>query len=392
MTSFSALDRSMEARPALINRQADFWLLGGASIAFWALCHLFEFFHNDSAAVQTYLTQIPALFGFTSLIVNAPHFMASYHLAYSRGRPFILQNWFQLVLVPISLVVVLLIGDLMFAADVSGWRSLGLQLNLALEPLGIFIVVGTYSSLGPELLHHLINLMYLTVGWHYTKQVFGCFMVYSRFDGYELSRLDRNLIKASLLSIWGFNFFSNNSQLSQTNFFSAGATTHLFPAPFYMLFQYGTLLLFFFVAYQIFYKHWKTSGQLPPAPAIVAWLAMFIWWMPFARSLTFFLFAVPFFHSLQYLPFYKKVIDSRHRDPDVRSHSFGFYILFLIAAGMLAFSIIPEMFDTLRNSEQRFALNYWLAGIALLINIHHFFIDNAIWRLRDQKVRGWLLS
>jgi hypothetical protein len=35
---------------------------------------------------------------------------------------------------------------------------------------------------------------------------------------------------------------------------------------------------------------------------------------------------------------------------------------------------------------------YWLVGAVLFINIHHFFIDNTLWRLRDERVRRWLLG
>lgn len=391
MTLFQNTITSVDDRPALVSRQADFWLLGGASIAFWALCHLFEFLYPRFHTTQSYLSNLPALFAIASLVVNAPHFMASYHLAYSRGGQFILQNWYQLILVPVLLVLALLAGDIYFNDSIPGWQNFGKSLNDALAPFGIFLVVGIYPSFGQELMHHLVSLMYLTVGWHYTKQVFGCFMVYSRYDNYALNNTERNLIKASLLSIWGFNFFSINSSLTQTDFFSISTMTHVFPAGLYLFFELLTVGLFLAVGYQVFYRRWKLHGVLPPAPALVAWIAMFIWWMPFARSLTFFVIAVPFFHGLQYLPFYKKVIDARYNDPETSARSFNFYFGFLVLAGFIAFNIGPEALDYLRDSESRMQVTYWIAGVALLINIHHFFIDNAIWRLRDEKVRRWLL-
>jgi hypothetical protein len=391
MTTANSISQ-VDARPALVNRQADFWLLGGASLVFWAICHLFEFLSPRSGMAEMYLLQIPAIFAFSALLINAPHFMASYHLAYSRGTSFILEHWFQLIFVPIALIVALLIGDLMFTATTSGWQDIALQINYWLAPLGIFLVIGTYSSLGPELMHHLINLMYLTVGWHYTKQVFGCFMVYSRFNEYSIDQTDRNLIKASLFGIWGYNFFSIHSEMAQTHFFTVASTTHIFPVSLAYAFQWGTVALFAFVGYQVFYRKWKATGQLPPAPAVVAWIAMFVWWMPFARSLTFFVFAVPFFHGLQYLPFYKKVIDAQYDDPTTTARSFSFYFAVLVLFGFMAFSLGPEVIDYVRETDQRMAITYWVAGVALFINIHHFFIDNTIWRLRDKRVRDWLLS
>ena len=243
LTTVAAAD----SRPSLISRQVDFWLLGGASIAFWAVCHLLEFLAPKFSTAEGYLLNIPALFAFSALIINAPHFMASYHLAYTRGVGFITAHWFQLIAVPIALFITLLAGDMLFAVSIDAWGEFALGLNYYLAPLGVFLVVGTYSTLGPELLHHMVNFMYLTVGWHYTKQVFGCFMVYSSYDNYSLTGTERNLIKASLLSIWGFNFFSMNSVMTQTHFFTAGSTTHVFPMPLLLFFQYGTLVLFLLV-------------------------------------------------------------------------------------------------------------------------------------------------
>lgn len=376
----------------LISRQADFWLLGGASIAFWAVCHALEFLNPQFNTATLLISDVPALFAILSVVVNAPHFMASYHLAYTRGMPFVIQNWFQLIVVPALLAFFLLTGDLMFGMSIESWSGFGVWLNELLDPLGIFLVIGVYENYGEEVVHQLITIMYLTVGWHYSKQVFGCFMVYSRYEGYSLSNEERNLIKASVLSMWGFNFFSHNTQLSSVNFFSGQSISNVFPVTFYQFFEAFTLLLFALVAYRIFYRRYRDEGELPPAAAVVAWVALFIWWMPFARSLTFFMFAVPFFHGLQYLPFYKRIIDARYKDPAVTARSFSFYFSFLVLTGFMAFYIGPETLDYLRESESRLQMTYWIAGIALFINIHHFFIDNTLWRFKDENVKRWLFE
>ena len=64
--------------------------------------------------------------------------------------------------------------------------------------------------LGDLLFTAAFNLMIFTVGWHYTKQVFGCMMVYAYFDGYPLTQAQRDLTKCALLSIWGMNFVYSN--------------------------------------------------------------------------------------------------------------------------------------------------------------------------------------
>ncbi len=353
---------SVDSRPCLVNRTADFWLLGGASIGFWLVCHLLETLGPRFDTVEVYRMAIPAMFSFFALMVNLPHFMASYHLAYSRGPNFILRYWVQLILVPILLILTLVVGDLLFFAPTDGWRAVGMGLNLLLEPLGIYIVLGAFDTLGGELLHHLLTLMYLTVGWHYAKQSFGCFMVYSKFDGYALDKTERLLIKASLLSVWGYIFFSSNTQIQSYEFLTATYLSHTFPDELRVLFQWATPSLYLFITYFVFYRHWKERAQLPPAPAVAAWAAMFVWWMPFGTSLTFLL-AVPFFHALQYLPFYKKIIDAQHDDPGEGTRSFRFHFILLVLAGFVAFNVMPETFDLMRDSVDRTAMTYWIVGI-----------------------------
>ncbi|MDA0791674.1 MAG: hypothetical protein O2780_19735 [Proteobacteria bacterium] len=382
---------SVGDRPCLVNRTADFWLLGGASIFFWGICHGLEVISPHYDTVDIYRLAVPAMFSFFALMVNMPHFMASYHLAYTRGRPFIREYWFQLILVPLLLVSVLIVGDMLFFAPTDGWRAFGEGLNLLLQPLGIFIVVGAFDSLGAELLHHLLTLMYLTVGWHYAKQTFGCFVVYSKYDGYSLTAQERNLIKASVFCVWAFIFFSSNTQIQSYEFLTATYLSHLFPDELRVLFQWLTPGLYLYIAWFVFVRRWKENAELPPAPAIAAWLAMFVWWMPFGTSLTFLL-TVPFFHALQYLPFYKKIIDMQHDDPERGTRSFNFYFVLLMLAGFLAFNVMPESMDLVRDSVHRTSMTYWIVGIYIVINVHHYFIDNAIWRMKDDSVRKWLIG
>ena len=47
--------------------------------------------------------------------------------------------------------------------------------------------------------HARVHAMFFTVGWHYTKQAFGCMMVYASFDGYRFTIAQRNLVKWNLL-------------------------------------------------------------------------------------------------------------------------------------------------------------------------------------------------
>src|ERR1700748_1021551 len=93
------------ARPhALTTRFVDFWLLGGASLLVWFVMFAVQGFRG-AWAIDQHFKNLTYTTASLSLLVNYPHFLISYKLAYTRGRAFILMHWWQLIAVPILLVV-----------------------------------------------------------------------------------------------------------------------------------------------------------------------------------------------------------------------------------------------------------------------------------------------
>src|SRR5690606_22668792 len=65
----------------------------------------------------------------------------------------------------------------------------------------------------------LVNMMYFTVGWHYSKQVFGCSMVYAKFENYPMNNLQRNLVRYNVMAIWWLTFFEASTYAGTNTFF-----------------------------------------------------------------------------------------------------------------------------------------------------------------------------
>ena len=195
-----------EPRSSLTTPTLDFWLLGGISVVVWLAMSLADGFRAHSWAIAHHYNNLLAISASLSLICNYPHFMASYKLAYGRGPRFVLRHAFQLLLVPSALVALIFCGHRLYFEDPGAARALLLKVNLGLTSIGLDTAIGRAPTLGKELMGLAICFMHFTVGWHYSKQVFGCMMVYGRFDGYGLSASQRRLIKASLFSIWASNF------------------------------------------------------------------------------------------------------------------------------------------------------------------------------------------
>lgn len=390
----TATDNVQEAvRPrAITSRYLDFWLLGGASIFLWLMLIILTPFRDNSSTVETYLSNAGGFFVTCFLLVNYPHFMASYKLAYGKGLRFICANWLQLILVPL-LLIALIIHAFVYADMPSFWTNL---INKTMALIGIETSFQTVSDKhGAESMAVLLALMYISVGWHYSKQAYGCMMVYSHYDRYRLDLWQRRFIKWGLFSIWFINYFSYHRGYTPADFYGI---------PQYPL-NYGTYSVYLgwtvfaltlaALLYLIIFKNYRTNKQLPTANFLIPYIALAIWWLPPFNQPFFYMTAVPFFHSLQYLPFVYRFEERKmpaHFGHVRRSVHGTAIILLLIATGWFSFNLLPELLDGELNAFDTMKIWYFTAAFHIFINIHHYFIDNVIWRFNNPDIKKYLLS
>ena len=64
----------------------------------------------------------------------------------------------------------------------------------------------------------------------------------------------------------------------------------------------------------------------------------------------------------------------------------------VIAAGWLAFELVPNTLDNYLGTFNTWNVFFFFTAATLFINIHHYFIDNVIWRFKDPIVRRYLLA
>ncbi|MFN8611452.1 MAG: hypothetical protein U0931_28155 [Vulcanimicrobiota bacterium] len=348
----------------LVSRYLDFWLLGGASVFTYLAMSAAGGFRNWYG-VSNQFSNVAVTMATLALFVNYPHFLASYRLAYGRGQAFVVKHWFNLLLVPALLL-----------------SFLTCAYCLAVEEKSL--------DLSQQMLGAGVNFMFFTVGWHYTKQAFGCTMVYAAYDRYPLDRIQRESLRFSLLSVWWYNF-AQASQNPSGVFWSLKYATWRLP---YWVYQASTLVflaLFAWVIYRVVYRNWK-SGHRPGPTMMMPYLAMLLWFAPCFRQPDFFYYVVPFFHSLQYLAFVYRVERAR---PSIRESGrrATALVLGLLLTGWLAFEVVPGNLDMSMNANTTFGFSFCLVAFNLFINVHHYFIDNVLWRVRDDpQVRQALLS
>ena len=382
--------RTVDRPQALTTRFTDFWLLGGASLLVWLVMIAVQGFRTEWAIDQHFknLTYTTASL---SLLVNYPHFLISYKLAYSRGRSFVSAHWWQLVVVPLLMVAAFAWAYARYDVPASD-LPLVARLRQSVSGLGGNANVLSGPRLGDLLFTLTFNAMLFTVGWHYTKQVFGCVMVYAYFDRYPLSPAQRTITKWALLSIWWLNFAQGNARgaqntFSQFNYYSFDLPDILVPIAGVLL-AAGVVL----VAHQVFWRNYKEHGRVPGVNMVVPLVALYVWWLPITRQFEFYFLLTPLFHSLQYLAFVYKMEDTRLRGlahPEVRGTAIA---VGTVVAGWLAFEFVPNEIDTALGTFAAWKMFFFFTAAMLFINIHHYFIDNVLWRFRDPEVRKYLLA
>jgi hypothetical protein len=399
MSSPANDNSTIQKTQAIISPGLDFWLLGGFSIVVWLLMIVANPFRTHDYTVENHFSNIVPLFATLSLVVNYPHFIVSYKLAYQRGKPFILKHWFCLIAVPLTLIAVFFGAYHALHYIPTPGSAVLEKINLMIASTGLVYRLGQMPTWGHEVFGWALLLMYLSVGWHYSKQIFGCMMVYSRYDEYSISNRQRNFLKANLFSLWGLNFLR-----SQTRFegMSPGAGDYFgvqfvfigLPEVLYWVTSAFSLVSLGWVLYFVFYKNWKEKNLIPSLTMIIPWIAFHLWWAPVFDQSEFSLYAVPFFHSLQYLAFVHKIEKNPNPTPSKLNPGWkdATKIITILLIGILAFELIPGLLDRSYRTKDTLEVWYFLASAALVINIHHYFIDSVIWKLGDPEIRKKLLT
>jgi hypothetical protein len=349
----------------LISRELDFWLLGGASIVVWALAFFLERFRKGAWSVDHHFQNIIALTSSLALLANHPHFLASYRLAYGQGFRFVRRFWFQLVVVPLILCAV-------FAYAYRGMSAPGMP--------------------GRKLMGWMVTTMYFTVGWHYAKQAFGAVMVQAKYDGYRYALWQRRLLKLALFSIWWVYYSRNNATRKFFDFhgFSYGTLglTQTVATVAYVVHILATLGLI-----GVFLHNYVVEHRKPSANMLIPIISMYIWWSPIFFQRDFYQYLVPLFHSLQYLTFVKRVESQKAGGEKGQLRGFRMSAIFLglVVAGFCAFELIPNTLDTKLGLQKMWHAFFFYAAFHVFINIHHYFIDNVLWRFNNDLVKKYLV-
>jgi len=334
-----------------VNWWSDAMIMGGLSILVWI--GLAAFYHGDTAPILTLALAF-------NLLVNYPHFSATVYRLYQSP-----ENIRQFP-VTASIVPLILLGAVLACF----WQP---------------------ETIAP----YLVLLYVLWSPYHYSGQTLGITMVYARRCGFAIGRRERAALSAFVFS----TFVCSVIRMQQTAAVGAivdtqGISVPVLAFPPWMYAGAQAVMWTGALVFTGFVVAWcrERKRLLPPIVLLPA-VAQFIWFVP-GVNVKSFLVVVPLFHSLQYLlialvmqlKVRSDAAEGEHSCSRVRSEALRWGAR-NIAGGMLLFLALPLVFVW-------FGLPMPTAFAVLVaaVNIHHFFVDGVIWKLRDASTSAALMT
>jgi hypothetical protein len=383
-TAIRTRDAVAQATPNVATRHAgylfhpviDFMLAGGGSMLL--ALPIILLIHDKKAVEATALGWGLAL----SNVINFPHFANSYQLLYTG------------------------IGKRLFGADTTPKVRLRYVWAGFVAPALILGFLFLAYSLGdPRLLGYSANAMAFTVGWHYTKQGYGVISVLSAIRRIYYTEIEKRLLLLNGYVVWIYSWLALNRTLHEEKLYGVKYFTFDMPP---LLLTIGAVAAALTTAAVIaaFAVRILVRKQAVSWNGVVGYAcALYLWLLAFQYDLIFAMF-IPAFHSLQYLLFtwryqLNKVLTEtgetmgtasvkRSRPPMLR---FAKFVGWGLVLGWVGFTGLPLLFHiSLSPDPSLFGPSVFVFVFVMWINIHHYFIDNVIWRRDNEDVRKYLFA
>ena len=304
-------------------------------------------------------------------LINDPHFAVTYLLFYKDAK----RRFF---------------GDAFEPRQRARYWLAGALVPLALA-LGLLLAVYWQSA---RLMGGLIELMFLLVGWHYVKQGFGVLCVLSARRGVRYGPLERHALLAHCFAGWAYAWASPASRATELE--EKGVVYWSLAHPIWL--ERMTLIFFgvsAVVLFAVLFRKWLRERRLPPLSPLLG-LLISIWaWSVYSSADPLLIYVIPALHSLQYL-YFVWLLSSNEGAAAAQPPFFGpsvrqrlaWLAVSSLALGWLLFHGAPELLDAAHFTEHqraKIALGalgptpYYAAFFAF-VNVHHYFMDNVIWR------------
>jgi hypothetical protein len=341
-----------------VNRWVDWGIIGGVSVVFFLV--LQGFLAGGSSSVNTYLHTRQewawTLAAWLSWVINWPHFSATNYRLYHSKRTFS-QYPFTAFMVPVLLLA-------------ATWASFAYP-----------------DAVAP----FLVKLFLIWSPYHFSGQSLGISMIYARRAGFQVGRIERFALSGFIFGTYIHSTARSEALLGDYTYYNVTVPFLGIPAwvpkyAEYGMYACGALLLLLVVKWSV-----KNRRILPPIVLLPA-AAQFIWFVPGGLIANFNEF-VPMFHSLQYMLIAWSMQVKERVDETGVAPTGGFvfgesarWLVINIAGGAFLFYLLPEF-----TAKAGWSTQFTYPVILSAVQIHHFFVDGVIWKLKNPKVSSPLL-
>ena len=363
-----------DARPHLAGPVIDFLLLGGGSLLVLGCLAL-------TRPGPTIFVPLAAMSLVLAHFINHPHFAASYQIFY---RDF---------------------GDKAFGTH--GDRQLRARYvfaGIVIPALLMGFFTLTLFTADPRRMAWAASLMLLLVGWHYVKQGYGIFIVGSVLQRRFLDKREKGVFLANAYACWTTYWLAANWMVSERNLW--GLRHYMLKIPDAVLiaaisFAACTSVMAAFTVY----RRLRQGKGISTNGAVAYFTTVYIWLFLLLNPL--YALLIPAFHSLQYLAVVWRFQSNREtalNSADSLSNAarqlpfagsprmrLAIFWLTSMILGYLGFWALPEFLNSFEfKVGKAFGPELFLFIFWTFINIHHYFLDNVMWRKENKETARYL--
>lgn len=293
-----------------------------------------------------------------AIVFNYPHFMATVYRAYHTRADF---EKYKIVTLHVTLLVVL---------------------------------TGILLHASPRLLPWVFTLYICWSPWHYTGQNYGLLMMFVRRGGAQVSIAERRWMRAAFVASYLMLLASFETGGSSDPLILSLGLPARFTIPARLVLG-AAFAVFTAIAFHRLVR--RTSLRAMIAPLTLA-LTQFLWFvMPTFLELHA-AYHIPqtryssgilaVMHSAQYVWITSYYQQREARAAGQTNWRMATYFVTLLAGGIALF--IPGPWIMSRIFHFDFTTSFLI--FTSLVNIHHFILDGAIWKLRDSRIASLLID
>lgn len=246
----------------------------------------------------------------------------------------------------------------------------------------------------------ILNLMGMLVGWHYVKQGFGMAMTDAALKKRYWPADVRWALLLNAYACWGAAWILVNGSGLGARLWGVIGVKLAIPSWLTLavcVLAAGTsawcgIKLLRCVSQ---WRRQQVAWRDLPLAGILAYVVTLYLWTVFAGVDAAFALVIPFFHSLQYLTVVWRYKANEAHGSGLERASLWRFGLFGLVLGALGFWLLPGALDFLRSGR----VPNWTGDTALaiacvwiFINVHHYLIDNVLWRQGNPKVSRFLFK